>query len=480
MNYKFGQIIDLIERRNGELLLGAVALVGATNLILLLYDIVYALTLSQSIDYAEGFVLNYALNWDAMFQPVETAPHLVTNYPPVYPVIVGILDIIFNNIFFSSRFVSVISGFFVAALSSLLLYRDTDAHSIVALTPGIIFLFSPIVSQRILLARVDILGMTFSIAAIYWFMTRSGRIQLVGSGLLCLLALYTKQSLFVAPAAIVLTLIIRQEFRRATAFSIGLGGVGLGLLGVLTFLTGGEAWLHLVTYNQNTYSLFPVIRKLYSIGQVHLIVFAFAGTAILTMWRALPTVMVAYFIVGSIRILLGGKVGSGPTPYLSMILGAGILAGYFITYWNKELQIGSIRNKVNGRTALVVFLVILQLGAFLSPPVSPYGDAEQADLMIEDGSKVLSEDAGLLIGSNSAINYQPFIMRQLMRQEIVTTDPIINDLDSGEYDYVVLLFNVSHKSEWHTSRWTPEQINAIRDNYKLYAQPDGYWIYKPK
>jgi hypothetical protein len=69
------------------------------------------------------------------------------------------------------------------------------------------------------------------------------------AGLLCLLSLFTKQTQWAAPLAILVWLLSKRDWRHSLWFALWLGGVGGLVFLVLNALTRGEILRHLVLYN---------------------------------------------------------------------------------------------------------------------------------------------------------------------------------------------------------------------------------------
>lgn len=478
------KITDIIKENISSILLSILAAVVLGNLLIWTYEAFIALTTPYSMDYGEGFVMYYAKNWGLMYDPISSPPYLVTNYPPIYPTLAGIINNIFNDIFFTSRLLSIVSSLSIAGIISSIVYRESPSNSVfTGIISGFLFLFSTITSEWGMYARVDILGVCFGISAIFWYLTRSGKSQLIGAALFSLLALFTKQSLFAAPAAIFLSLMFKREYKQGAIFAVGLGTVGLVLLAGLTYITGGQAWLHLVEYNQNSFSFYRMFAATKSIFiNHHPILLGFAGATVLLHYEDIPSVLVFYFFTGGVASLLVGKVGSGPNYFLSFLVATTTLAGIFLSKSQFPKSISNITSaNQNPMTILIAVLLIVQFSLFIVPPSGAFAGANTADSVIENSNgPILSEDSGLLVNNNQKVLYQPFIMRQLMISEKWDQSPVVQSISHKQYRYIILQFNVTNEGDWHTSRWSPDQIRAIDENYELANQSGRYWIYIPE
>lgn len=477
-------IVVLLKENVYLFLLLILAAVIFGNFLIWMYEVVIALTTSYSLNYGEGFIMYYAKNWDLMYDPVSLSPYLVTNYPPLYPFLAGTIDILVDNIFISSRLISIISAFSITGLISLVVYKSSSNSSVsISLLSGLLFLFSTITSGWGVYARVDILGVCFGVLSIFWYLFKEGKLQLLGAGLFCLLALFTKQSLFAAPLAIFLTLMIKKEYERGIIFAIGLGIVGLTLLAGLNYVTEGQAWLHIVVYNQNSFSFYKMFASVKSIFiNNHSILLGFGITTVLLHYDEVPNVLILYFLTGGVSSLLVGKVGAGPNYFLTFLVSTVILFGIFLS----KSQFSGVTTNINVKrqnsvSVLIVLLLIIQFSLFIVPPSGTFAGAKTADSAIEhsDGP-VLSEDSALLVNNNQEVLYQPFIMNQLESSGKWDQTPVVRSIKTVEYDYIVLHFNVTEKDDWHTSRWSQNQLQAIDENYQLTQESERYWVYAPK
>ncbi|ALG82888.1 hypothetical protein [Halanaeroarchaeum sulfurireducens] len=426
----------------------------------------------------------YAKNWELMYDPISSSPYLVTNYPPIYPVIAGTLNRIFDNIFFSSRLLSITSAISIAGLISSIVYKESANDSIIiGIISGLLFLFSSITSEWGMYARVDILGVCFGVSAIFWYLTQRGRSQLIGAALFSLLALFTKQSLFAAPAAIFLAMIFEKEFKRAIRFAVGLGTVGLSLLAGLTYVSEGQAWIHLVTYNQNSFSFYRMFATTKTqLIDYHPILLGIASATVLRYFDEIPRVLVFYFLTGGLPSLLVGKVGSGPNYFLRALVGMTILFGIFLSKSQFDKVVSNINsNSQKSVSVLIAVLVIIQFSLFVAPPSGAMAGADNADSIIEKSDEpILSEDSGLLVNNNQNVLYQPFIMRQLTISGEWNQKPVVQSIQNEHYEYIVLHFDVADEEDWSTSRWSPDQIQAVDENYQLVDNSGKYWVYRPK
>jgi hypothetical protein len=448
-----------------------------------------ALTSTHTMEYAEGFVLYFATHWTYLFHPIEQSPFIVTNYPPLYYVLVGLVNAPLGNAFLAGRLVTVASTLATGALLAGLVYRYGErSNPLPSILVAALFYATPTVRFWGIVARVDALGVALSAGALYWYATREGRRQFLGAGLLCLLALYTKQSYVAAPAAIVLAEAWRGEWRRGLRFGAGLGAVGLAGLGALALATGGRAWAHIVTYNANPWHLRHLLRWVERFADVHLplvLVASALGALYLARGEGAPrppSVVGTYLAMGALAALLVGKEGSNVNYFLHLTAGLCLAAGVVLTDALRTERIPAVA------ATLLLFLLAIQGALFANPPDYPseqsLGPSEMAPFVaaeIDDADgPVLTSDPGLLVHNDQPVVYKPFLLKELHEAGRWDQSRLLEKIRGREYDYVVLQFDPENPgADWHSARWTEEQIAAIRERYRYESSYGDYWIYVP-
>jgi hypothetical protein len=484
----------------------------------------YSFTIPYTREYAEGYVLHHATHWTHLYTPIEQIPYMVTNYPPLYYVLTGLLNAVVPSPFYAGRIISVVSSIGTALLLALLVRAYAGDDRRVLLGPWLafgLFLGAPAVQAWGTVARVDLLGVFLSVAALYWYVTYAGprRRQMLGAGCLCLLALYTKQSYVWAPAAIFFTELWHRRLRAATSFAVGLSATGLGILGSLSVLTDGRIWRHLVTYNSNAYSVgrarvwllekfFPVHFPLLVIGIAMVTLIATRryrrggwrqgagthrqgdGTTSCTDWQngsnLLSPVLVVYLAGGVANAIMVGKFGGWVNYFVhlnaALALATGVLTVEVIRMADRKRAI------VLG---VVLFGAVALQGALFYQPAG-YTDASDlaeadnappavARLIDQADDPVLSSDPGLLVHNRQDVVYKPSLFAQLQREGKWNGRNLRGQLRSGEFDYVVLRFPIDDAN--HPRRgwgWTDTQLQLLNRHYRLTEQVGSYWVYAPK
>lgn len=453
------------------------------------------------VDNSEAYLMNQGLriaNGDFLYSPIGEEPFLVDNYPPVYPLVLGAITKIVGVCFHSARIVSLASTLAVACLLFLWIKQYTQ-NKTASLYGALVFLSFYHVYDWCALARVDSLGLLFTVLGLYGAQ-RSWHWGIIT--LIMLLALYTKQSLFAAPLA-VFFFYLSQNKKIAWLYLISLAASGMLLFLILNLLTGNGAYQHLITYNNNAYRLSDLIY------------YTRYWVSVYTVWGCAPILMIAlgckygwgkekqlfdvpillfsYTILAILESSLCGKIGSAPNYLLSLVCATAV--GLGLIYHNISKS-----DHASSAWAFVMFLVLnlTQLAGTFHLPLggqmmfkhpldlsyTPSTIDQQAATLLHNrlkriDSPILSDRAGVALVAGHPPDYQPFIFTQLSHQGIWDQSKILQRIRQTQYNAVVLMFDVSNPN-WDRERFTPAFIDSIREHYKMEQRYGAYYLYLPK
>jgi hypothetical protein len=348
-----------------------------------------ALRYPYQLDAEEGYVLWQAVrlaSGERLYKTIHTPPYLVENYPPLYPALwalfvhpdapslaagrwisalsalaaaLGVgLFILFQKtrggasnspLWFS--FLNSLRSFFnpQSAIhnpqyrtSSLFFALQIAQSLLIAWCCPILFLTSYEMLRWVAYTRVDLLSIALTVGGLtvfgLWGQREKSRWGRAAAIVLFALALLAKQTVLAAPAACFLWLLVRER-RGALWFALWMGLAALLPVGLLTALSGGQYWLHTVTYNQNVMHWnelwqwwLPHLWRLYH--------FPIAGAGVLCVWvlfaawkrrtsRALELAAI-YFVLNALSTASVAKSGSAenylvePLVALALFLGIGL------------------------------------------------------------------------------------------------------------------------------------------------------------
>ncbi len=473
--------------------------------LIFLYHGVILVLYPFDVDNSEGFLVYQGerlSQGEFLYPPLENPPFLVDNYPPVYPLLLATGFYFTDPNFHWPRLLSLLATCGTALLLGYWTYSRTYSRQAGLLT-GLIFLSFYHVYDWGALARVDTTGLLFSIAGLILFeKKRSWKAAFP----YFLIALLTRQTLLAAPAAVFCFLLYSKQKKTALHFFITLTGSGILVLLILSAITSGEAFKHLVLYNANTYGFIHLWANLYH-WMVFYTVWGCIPLVLLILERSyyrktgiqsyhansIPSVLFWYVLFSLFEAALCGKIGSAPNYLLSLVcataVGAGLLYSRLIELSKKHI-IGQTSLVLS---ALILFLAanLLQLGATIHWPHTRYDwsptPTREDELYARNvmnklrrvEGPVLSDRAGIPLMAGHPPVYQTFICTQLALQGQWDQEKLLSRIRKHEFPRIVLLFDL-FKPNWDRERFTPEMIDTMRTYYQLARRVQSYFIYIPK
>lgn len=211
-----------------------------------------ALAYPFQLDNEEGFLLDEALQISKghfIYNPIDREPYLVANYPPLYQAAMSLFlhrpqpSLFFGRLLVLTSLAGIALGLFIICLRG-------GQQLFPALLCPLMFVATYECHNWAAYARVDIPALFLSILGLVSFISEDSRSARRFSILFFVLALFTKQSMIVAPAACVLFLLFR-DWKTALIYTFYLVLSILIPTLILVALTHGQYWLHTVVYNKN-------------------------------------------------------------------------------------------------------------------------------------------------------------------------------------------------------------------------------------
>jgi hypothetical protein len=319
------------------------------------------------------------------------------------------------------------------------------------------------------------------------------------AGVLCALALFSKQSALWAPAAITFWLLVRNRralFRFAVTFA---GSIAL-LFGITDLVTQGRIQSVLaLTFSGELGN--GVSRSLTALGwfPVGAIPWALlAPFTIFALGRSVTRRRVTLFqlcLVAAFAILLVilSDVGTSWNHSLDVVVLASLVVGEL---WGSEDGKQGMASWVRGVgvvtviAAMVVSYALIMAkpvtGAFRSlvrgtvpseiavPPLHRY---------IRAGDDVLSQDPSIpVLYGRRPIVEDPFMLLRVGRAHPGWLRPLIRSIRAQRFDEVILMEDIDTAPRWYFTEWEVGSpvTRAIEESYRLEASADGYYIYVPR
>lgn len=439
------------------------------------------------MDYGEGPLLDQTRrlgHLESLYRAdLAVPPYVVSNYPPMYPLVLSPLGWLWGPAFWYGRLLSWLSVVVAAAFIGLIL-RDLTQDRVAALIGGLALLAFPPVAYWSSLYRVDALALALSLSGLWLVVHRpAGRRTVPAAALLLLAAIYTRQSYGVAaPLAACVWMGQATSWRRALALAALTGSLGAALFAGLELSTGGGFSLNIVSANLNAYQAGSLVQYLTDVWTLMPLALA-AVTAFLLLapWFNVPSWrLVAPYVLGAVvSALTIGKIGSNVNYLIELGAGVSLSIGALLA-WQRP------RRAVHGAIAL-----LLALDLTLVVLVSPYRTVTHVRLkQTEDARRLLDvvhrapgivladEDMGLLPLDGRPIFFQPFEMTQLARAGRWDQRAFLGDIERQIFA-VILIYRIPDVP-LHRQRWTDEMLGAIERRYALEERVGATEVYRPR
>ncbi|MEW6481924.1 MAG: hypothetical protein AB1397_02815 [bacterium] len=406
--------------------------------------------------------------------------YIANNYPPLYPLLNLILVPFLGLGFLSGRLISLFSILLVSTLLFLILKKETK-NIYIALIFSFLFLHIDYIYSATALYRVDMAGVFFSFLGFYLFYKKQ---KIIFPIIAFLFAIYTKQSNIAALLAVITCIFITERKKNKAINFLILFLILFTIPSfILMFITKGEVFRHLVTYNANVYELERFYIYLDKFIEKNWLFLVFSPIYIIEiiLKKKYKEPIFLYLLFSLLPLFASGKVGSSyhylfePTGVLSLASGLGffkiynsknkffygiifsILLIYIFTSYHKVIKTISLESQVPQDKALLSFISKTE-------------------------GKILSEEkgTGYILLSGKDIYFYPFIMSQLAREKKWDQEKIINEINNKIFSKVLLNSDLSNPSYLTSERFTREILSSIRQNYVFEGIIGDTWIYSPK
>lgn len=438
------------------------------------YSLVVALKVAHNpmqLDYEEGNILNAGLRIVHGLTPYPDPhawPIVLNPYGPVFYLIAAGLIKFFGVSFFPVRVVSIVCALLIGAFLFLLLRRSAASWP-TCLGFAAMFLCNSSVRNWMATCRVDWVGLAITLAGLTIFCYYPRRLFV--PVLLFSAALLVKVSLLAAPGACALYLILRRDWRQLSRFLIG----GALLLGIGFFITqwwsSGHFFFHQFGTHPDAYSLSKYLMLLWWVVRAFPLLAALCVLGVAAGIRAnTMSLPVLYFLTAICGAATVGKAGSSSNHLLELNAALCLCAGCGWTFaadWFREhrLQIAS-----NASLAGVYLAILIPFALYQSPfEDSPLCDKVQNFLQAH-GNEVLTDNVGALLRAGKPVVVSnPFVFAQLAMHSGWSDAPIVERVRSKQFD-VILLEDFAEKYAGPDTRFTPETIGAIKQNYHVAAE----------
>ena len=344
--------------------------------------------------------------------------------------------------------------------------------------------------------QMDMLAITLALAAFHQFsrywMLRTDSLRWAVA--LTVLAMFTKQTVLAAPAAILVALWLRDR-QPAWRFAVTAGGVGVGLVLLANFLTDGRFLASTLYANINPFAW----EKIEQHGMFWLI--ASGQLAIITalgarqLWRRDSRPVLIYLGLAFLVLMLtAGKVGSDSNYQVESTVLLVIASCLSLHAWGFfDLVFTGSRSRVPLLVMPLLLHVLLNVRLEIPNLIGRYAKEvhfrEQTAAVLGQVSpgRVLSADTNALIHLGRPLEVEPLIYRLLVEAGRIDPARVTQDLSARRFATVILYHDLDQAEALHAEIPTlpAAQLAEIRRHYQRVAHIPGpylggLYLYKPK
>jgi hypothetical protein len=460
---------------------------AAVTALLVAAHVVIMLAARHEFNQVESVVGIHALmlsRGEGLYYDLQHYPFTVSPYGPIFYTLSAGLHLLGLPVLVGARLVSFTAFLGIVLLSWRLLRMHTSNRY--AVWAGTLLIASaPYLVRWGMTGQVDVLALFFSVAALYAFSRRA----FVWTGTFLIAAVFTKQTMIAAAAAIALRMFL-DDRRRAMRFVLAVACGGATLALALNAATGGRYFENAVVANLNPMSLSKALLHAdrFLAAGVCLLILALAGSR-----RALrggPHLFCFYlgcaFVVFA---LTASKIGSEVNYQIETLVALGLCAGLALDRLEFfPLRLGGHPGWV---TLLDIPLLVQMLfnGFMLGKWARDDWRLEQvrcrevAQLApyIEPGrGRVLSVQIDPLLQVRGRIEVEPLIYTLLVDAGWVNPVPVQRDLAERRYSLVILYHDVFKQLDAPLGVEVPSlpkaQLEEIRKHYRLVRHIDGPYL----
>ena len=241
--------------------------------IFIFYNTLLTVLYPLNLGYGEGIILYQVedlivgkFDLNTIYPDFKILPYNVNPYTPIYILLVGFINHIFN---LSAVLVGRLLSFVSFLLTGLVIFKISslffgNKNKFLSLSISFIFLSSFLIFFKFSIVHVDMLGFLFYLSGIFFFFQyffKQKDIFLYLSAILLVIAFYTKQTYLIFPISVILYLFFSKN-KDFFKFFLLFSGLSALLFFWINLITHGNFFLHVVFQNTlHQISLYKIFRN---------------------------------------------------------------------------------------------------------------------------------------------------------------------------------------------------------------------------
>lgn len=444
------------------------------------------------LDYEEGNILNAAVRMNGgqtAYPDPGAYPNVLDPYGPIGYFLTAECVRLGGLSFTLARMVMLGCGALIALLLVLLI-REWTGSGMLAAAFGLYFVANGVTRAWMPLLRVDLLAIALSLAGL-WICLRAerqgcpaGRLWLPAA-LLFVLAIFVKYTALAAPAACVLYLLLRREFRRALLLAGTLGVLCVAGFAAMQAATGGQFFFHMFRTHPDPYTFRRLLGIFILVEPSMVALVPFLLAFFLTKARRHLPALLYLLCAAGVAMVTGGKAGSFINHFLEPLAACAIAGALGYQAWAESPRAPRMLPLL---PCLAGAVALYHAGAFTQDaravPLYVSGCAE-VNAVVRDSppGNVLSENAGAVVLAGRVPEVSnPFVLNQLVRHHELPGRPLEQMVAERKFGMIILNNDPESLEMLGSTRWWPRLLRLMDHNYhvaKIYECTEANVVLAP-
>lgn len=445
------------------------------------------------LDYEEGNILNAAVRLDSghtAYPDPRAYPNALNPYGPIGYWLAAECVRLGGLSFTLPRLLMLGCGTAIALLLVLLI-REWSGSGLLAVAFGLYFLANGVTRAWLPLLRVDLLAIALSLAG-FWLCLRAsaggrstGRWWLPAA-LLFSSALFVKYTALAAPAACILYLLARREFRRAVQLGGTCAAVCLAGFAGMQAATGGHFFFHMFRTHPDPYTFRRLLGVFILVEPSVVALVPLLAAFLLTQARKALPVLLYLLCAIAVVLVTGGKAGSFINHFLEPIAACSLAGALGYQAWAQSPRAPRLLPLL---PCLLGCVALYLAGAFTQDarvvPLNVSGCVDLYRLVRDSPARmVLSENVGAVVLAGRVPEVSnPFVLNQLVRHGNFPGEPLEHMVAERAFGWIVLTNEPETMEMTGSTRWWPRLVKLMDRNYrvaKLYDCAEANVVLAPR
>ena len=471
-------------------LLSILIIVALAFFIYYIFNAVKWIPYPNSVDYGEGFVMNYANLWanGTWEWDINVPPYLTMAYGVGFPILAYPFVKLFGAELWVGRSISLVATLVVCFLIYLIV-KELTGKKIYGLLAALLPATQPAFRDWSIMARVDMPAVMLGLMGFYIAVRFKDSKHFFWCVIPFILAVMVKQIAIAALLAVMLYLLIYNRKQLLVFSGLFVSGLAV-LLTPLMIISGGTYWKHIALYMNGIENInISLFNALFPAFFYPFIALLFLSLVFLRRcWHRKEFTMASLFFAVAfiVNAVASSKTGASCIYYYEAIFAGSICAGLSLPYLllyakRKRLKL----NAVTVACGLVALLFIVMPIWYVKYPDQRYtNDMNIARVVMGDSEKpIISENPALALDMGKDVYIEYFIFTNMTRLGYWDETPYVENYKNQDFDYILMRVSLDTRLDnmskgYLDGHFLDVVLNAINQNYTLvYESEAEVWLH---